>query len=77
MDCRPCKKENACVVTGLWEATTYNGEGQEIVQCSNALSHATIALLNEPRASDKSSDFVLFSSGLTQTALEVFCMQLL
>ena len=55
----------------------YNGVGQEIVQCSNAHSHATIALLNEARPSDKSSDFVFFPSGLTQTALELFCMQLL
>jgi hypothetical protein len=48
----------------------YNGEGHEIVQCCNALSYATITLLNEPRASDKSSDFVLFPSDPTQMALE-------
>ena len=46
-------------------------EGQEIVQCSNALPYATIAISNEPRVvSDKSSDFVLFPSDPTQAALE-------
>jgi hypothetical protein len=49
MDCRPCKKENACIVTGLLEATVMENAKKlcNVLMCSRM---PPCALLNEPRA---------------------------